>query len=373
MYKKVSVVILLLLFLVTAVSAQPNVERSAPMTAVLNDTITVTLKVEAKDPQTALDVIEFLPQGWEVVSWDVSNYNKSLVTYEYASQRTFAGKDRSAAHWGLTNVFGDVTITYQTKAVTGVYAEFITVWTYPEGFSSKTSLATVLPKAGVPYCGNGMCDTGENIFNCPQDCPVATQIRVFPIDLTLLAVFSIIGLVIVIVTYRYKVQKAKAVEAEKERISLEDLRAYLKLGLKRGYQIREMIDALRGANVDVSLLEEMERSERMTKAEDEIKKLLKKTPGAKERQTDEVIDKLKGVISNLRSDHEVKKVVDSLDGKGIDTKPVRVAAKKLKPKKEKPARKIPEDDKVITRLKELIDNMSKHDKNNIYKELKYSK
>jgi len=400
MYRKVSVILALVLLLVTAASAQVNVERSSLMTVVMNDTVSVTLKLTVTEPQSAVDVIDFMPIGWEITSWEVFGYDKANVTYEYSSQRTFAGKDRSAAHWEFKNVSNDITITYQSKATGGVYAEFITVWTYPDGFSSKTSMITVLPKAGIPYCGNAMCDSGENIFNCPQDCPVETQIKFLPIDFTLILALSIIALIITAVVYKYRVQKAKLYsETEKKRIALEDIRAYLKLGLRRGYQVREMIGALRGAGIDVSLLEEIERSERTANAAEEIKKLLAKKPSAKsvsvsvehkaeEIPSDGLVKRLKDVIGDLEGDHEVKQVMLKLDHNGFDTKAVKIAEKevkkekKLKPKKEslskKPKmqaprpKKIPKNDEVLIRLKDVMKNLRQKDKNNIYKELKDS-
>lgn len=368
MYKK-ALALIMLIFLISTAFAQVSVEKVSSMTAVINDTITVTIKISVDSPQSAVDIVEFVPLSWKITNWDVSGYNKSNVAYDYVDKIIFAGKERSAAHWRFKDVSNQITITYTTNAATAdLHSEFLTVWTYPGGFKTKSSFVTVLPKAGIPYCGNMICDSGENMFNCPQDCPAETQIKLLPVNLTLIIALAITGLIITFITYEYREQKEKACAAlEKERLAIEDLRAFLKLGLRRGYTIREMVDALRGANVDVSLLEEIARSEQIANAEEEIKKLLKKKPSKPKAEEapqalaepeDEVIARLKQIISSFQSDSDVNQLVNRLESNGINTEPVKIAHKELK-KKPKPVQTKQIDGKYIKKLKAKLAKLNK--------------
>jgi hypothetical protein len=412
MDRKVGVVFVLAFALISLASAQVTVDTIRPVTVMRNETFTIEIEISTTEAQTSFDVIQFLPLQWEVLSWEVSGYERADIFYEFSGQQIFAARDRAAAHWRFTKgLSNDVTITLQTRPVAGeqLYAEFITVWTYPGGFNSKSYILTVLPGVGVPFCGNTFCDPGENIFTCPQDCP--TQIELLPIDLTLIIVSAIISVTIIAVVYKFRFQKGRErMRLEKERLALEDLRAYLSLGLRRGYTVREMTEALRGAGYDVSLIEEIIRTSGLPDHVS-LRKVLKKEPELaepvppmeheEEIPPDEFQERLNEVISGLKRGADIEDTIDLNEipmavpvkevkknikralgqkRKAVLEKEVRKLLKKPKAKARpgkllaslpiRKRRRVPPDDEVIAKLKRVMNSLNAANKTHIYKKLK---
>lgn len=297
------VVILALVFILPIALGDVALNRQMPNAVQVENTINISLDFRSTKNIDAFDVVEFVPLGWEVSAWSVSNYDKDSVALESIPSYTYQGKARTAYHWnfrgGLSNE--QVLLVYTLKAKETGSNEFITVWTYPGGFNTNTTIMSVLPGEGVIFCGNGVCELGESSFNCLEDCP---QIAVQIYDITTILIILAIGAVVAILIYIYYKYLKKVL---KRRSTIEDLTIYLKLGLKRGYKLREMINALEGEGIETKMLEKLAKDENIKNLE---------TGGAKVYPESEIIQKIKGVVENL-SEKEKKSVYDELKIKKI--------------------------------------------------------
>lgn len=138
--KKIILAILLLSSLAFAVS----VDRSMPSRVDPSSGFTVSFTVNPEGSLSSFDLVDFVPSGWNLNSWDISGYSKSDVTFD-SKVLDYQGKTRNGLHWKFSkNLTSAATLSYTmtAPATTGSY-EFIAVWTYPGGFNSKTTSLTV--------------------------------------------------------------------------------------------------------------------------------------------------------------------------------------------------------------------------------------
>jgi hypothetical protein len=303
---KVGVSLLLVLLVFPIVLGEVTVERSEPSVLEQGKTTNITIQIVASEPVTVFDLVEFTPQGWVVTTWDVQGIQKSDVKYDSRDQY-YQGLVRTGNHWQFKGpVQGTMILTYDLIPVSAGSQEFITVWTYPAGFDSQKIIRSVIPPSGTAYCGNKVCDMGENADNCPLDC----KIPVIVYDITIIITIGvIIAAVILTILAKKGIDVWEALRIVKERIlaeerhgkkaPLEDLRAYMKLGLQRGYTLRQMAEALRGAGVDDSDFRRIASETEFKRREYELNKRLngdiKEIDG-----NDAVIRRLKQIIIKLK-------------------------------------------------------------------------
>jgi len=285
-----------------------NVNRKMPSSTQLGNTFNVSLEFKSSKHIDAFDVVEFLPYGWEITNWTVYGYNKNSVVLENIPNYQYQGKIRTAYHWSFREGLdtSQVLLVYTLKAKDTGSQEFITVWTYPGGFKTNTTIISVVPGEGVVYCGNGVCELGETSNTCPQDCP---KVKVKVMDIT--PILTILAAIVVILTFFYIYSKYIR-RIVKIRTTIEDLRAYIKLGLTRGYKLRELVNTLRGEGIDTTAIEEIVKDK-------EIQKLEKGT---------------KKVYPESKVIKEIKRVVESLSKEDMDSLYKELGIKRIGNKKD---------------------------------------
>ena len=288
--KERAILILLALTLSISLAAgEVYFEREMPTSVKLGSIVNVSIEANSSKPIDAFDVVEFIPYGWEVSNWTVENYNKNAVVLEKLDKYTYQGAVRTAYHWSFRDGLDKepVKLVYTLKAKDSGSQEFITVWTYPGGFKTNTTIMSVIPGEGVVFCGNGVCELGENSQNCPQDCPA---IKVKEIDIMPILLIIALGIAIAIIIYAAKRRFARVAKA---RTTIEDLRAFIKLGLARGYMLRELVNALIAGGIDKELVNEIIKDKEIQKMQKGNKKKI--PPEAK------ILEEIKRVVRNLEA------------------------------------------------------------------------
>ena len=189
---------------------------------------------------------------------------------------------------------------------------FLTVWTYPGGFDRQTTQLSVIPSGvSAAQCGNKVCESGESVANCPADCAIPISplsLAAFPnitIDVTLVVIavilfgFSLAAFVIYLkskqvfieMAARRRVQQRPLTNAE---IAVEDLRAFMKLGLRRGYTLRQMAEALSGSSIDTRPFREIAKEEIMKDMNHRVKDREMEL-----KKEDKYVHRLKGIMSRF--------------------------------------------------------------------------
>lgn len=165
-------VMIAMMFMVSAVyAAEVSVSKSFPSRVDPNGVLTVTFTISPGELISGFDLAELIPEGWTVSNWDVSGYQKSHVTQETRTQ-SYGGNTYAAYHWKFGNEFSSpVTFTYtlNVPVSSGDYG-FVSIWTYPGGFSSDSKTLSVA-EAPTVVCGDGTCNGDETYQTCPSDCP----------------------------------------------------------------------------------------------------------------------------------------------------------------------------------------------------------
>ncbi|MCD6547468.1 MAG: hypothetical protein J7K22_02860 [Nanoarchaeota archaeon] len=295
--KRAFVFAIMFLFLFSVAFAKVNVRKEMPLSVEYENTINVSIELKSDKNIGVFDFVEFLPKGWKIDSWTVYNYDKDRISYDFKTL-TYLGKEREAFHWRFEDGLGlrQVVLVYTITPKQAGNHEIISVWTYPGEFESSTNFMTVLPKKGVVFCGNGICELGETSITCPNDCP-RVEVEVYDITPILTGLLVVFGIAVVgYIYYRH----IKRITHVRERI--EDLRAFIKLGLKRGYTLREMVNALKGAGVKTDYIEKMMEEEEFKQLENGIKRKRKVYP------EDEIIQKIKKVVEELKEEDVFKEL-----------------------------------------------------------------
>jgi len=176
--KIMAVAMIAMIFMIgAAYAATVDVSKSFPSRVDPNGVLTVTFTISPGEAITGFDLAELIPEGWTITSWDVSGYEKAHVTQDTQAQ-SYGGTDYTAYHWAFGNEFSSaVTFTYtlDVPVASGDYG-FVSIWTYPGGFSSdsKTLSVAEAPPAPVYVCGDGSCNGDETYGTCPADCSAPT-------------------------------------------------------------------------------------------------------------------------------------------------------------------------------------------------------
>ena len=81
----------------------------------------------------------------------------------------------------------------------------------------------------------------------------------------------------------------------KEQIAIEDLRAYIKFGLRRGYTLRQMANALNGSNINTNKFKNVAKEEALKEMDYRATYHEQKT-----EIYDKYLERLKKVMKNLK-------------------------------------------------------------------------
>lgn len=90
-------------------------------------------------------------------------------------------------------------------------------------------------------------------------------------------------------------KKVKKEEIPSQQIPIEELRSFIKLGLERGYTLREMANALKGSNIDTNPFKRI--------AQEEMMKNMDYRAQAKQKELqkeDKYVRKLKSLMMKLQ-------------------------------------------------------------------------
>lgn len=297
------IIIFALLLVIPAVQGKVIFNKKMPSAVEVSNTFNISMDFKSTENINAFDIVEFIPLGWEISSWKVYNYNNNSVVLESESSYKYQGKERTAYHWSFKNGLSNsqVVLVYTIMAKDAGSKEFITVWTYPNGFETSTATMSVLPGEGVIFCGNNICELGENSHTCPQDCP---KIKVEVKDITPILVAIVISLAIITIIYLYITYLKKIL---KQKTAINDLSRYIKLGLQKGYKLKEMINALKNEGINTEMVEGIVKKNGLEKLE---------TGKAKMYPEEKIIQKIKKVIENL-SEEDIDSIYNELEIKKI--------------------------------------------------------
>lgn len=175
----------------------------------------------------------------------------------------------------------------------GTY-ESRTTWTYEGGFGNYAAYSSIIP-SGTPIPIAEETRTKTEIVGITVDLTILTVVIIiggFAIAAILLIFFSSKGVLRIIEKIKES-KPAEFISSEPAQVAVEDLRAFIKLGLQRGYTLREMVNALKGANVDATEFNNIAKEEM-------IIELDKKASEKDNKMPDSFANKLKTILEALK-------------------------------------------------------------------------
>lgn len=279
---KKCMIFLILLFLIIPISfGDVIITRDMPEKAELGETITISIHIYTTEELERFDVVEFVPAGWDVIDWEVHNYDRSSIVFERVGSRIYEGRRRVPFHWYFRDSIdeGEVIISYEIKVIDRGEQEFITYWMHPdETFDQSFSTIEVVRTDLIPP------------FEFPD-----YDLRPLVLILAILSSAAIIF-------YLHQRRKERG-ESKKKGSQIEDLRVFIKLGLERGYRLKELVHTLKGEGIDTELIEKLI-------LKDGLKDLKKKK--TKVYPEDKVIQKIKKIVEKM-SKEEKEKIYKKLE------------------------------------------------------------
>jgi hypothetical protein len=290
MYKKVSVVLLLVVLLALPVAlAEVTVTKTFPPSAKADEEITAVIVIQTDQWVDSLDLHEFTPKDWIITGWQITGFDKSNVFYETRNM-PYLEKEWTLSHWMFNKKFyGEITINYQLTPKEAGTFETLTTWAYPGGFDSSITYLGVLPSIiEFPEKAVSLLPEGEKrivIQGITIDFTVVVTILI-------IAGSSIFALVIALAAGK-KIAQIRTRGAVID-VSTEDLRAFIKLGLKRGYTLRDMVDALRGGRIGTEEFNEVAKEEMIQKMNDDAMEKEREISSAYAKKLKSIIERLKG-------------------------------------------------------------------------------
>jgi hypothetical protein len=107
-------------------------------------------------------------------NWIFKNFfnvsNRSLVWWS-GNEKAYLNDTEKGNYWGKTDGTGFSDICSDLDQ-NGICDDKYILWAYGIDYLpiSRYGLPPPPPTPPIPTCGNGICDIGENYYNCPQDC-----------------------------------------------------------------------------------------------------------------------------------------------------------------------------------------------------------
>ncbi len=158
---KMKYVSLALILLLIGNTFALTVELNAPNEVASGKQISTQIVLSGK--ADVVDVGVILPKGFKMTSWNIYGIEKSNVNV--SNEMVY---DKKMVHFQIKNVDGKVTL--ETNFITNSSGKLDFVVTYKEGNFTSMAYKSAYIKITEFVCGNGVCEPGENIFNCPVDC-----------------------------------------------------------------------------------------------------------------------------------------------------------------------------------------------------------
>lgn len=170
--KKIALVILVSLLVLSIANAQIGIVKDIPEEFKVREASTVQITIKPVSYES-FDIAELLPVGWEISSWEASG-NFSMVILEH-TKTSYLDSVREVYTWSSTGPTNqDIVITYTfTPRSVGTY-NITTVTTYspPPGFDTEDMQVSVVSPKLLSECGNNICEAlyGETYITCSEDC-----------------------------------------------------------------------------------------------------------------------------------------------------------------------------------------------------------
>lgn len=133
---------IMILLVISTAAADVSVTRNIG-SLTLNKQADIVLVVNSSNTNK-VDIVEFLPHGWQISSWSTTGISKDKLTIENYNNFNYIGSSYNAYHWKVRDSNSkQFSIDYKiTPKETGGF-KLISLWFNPEGFNSKTETVTV--------------------------------------------------------------------------------------------------------------------------------------------------------------------------------------------------------------------------------------
>ena len=158
---KTKYIVLALVLLLLGNAFALTVELNAPSEVAPGKQISTQIILSGKADIADIGVI--LPSGFKFDSWKVYGVEKNKVN---VSNEIVYGK--KMVHFQIKGINGKITL--ETNFVANSSGKLDFVVTYKEGNFTSMAYKSTYIKIKESVCGNGICEPGENMFNCPVDC-----------------------------------------------------------------------------------------------------------------------------------------------------------------------------------------------------------
>ncbi|MDD5181951.1 MAG: hypothetical protein PHC66_02135 [Candidatus Nanoarchaeia archaeon] len=281
------VLLLVLLLALPVAFASVDVTKTISPNVKANEEFNTTITITADSWTDTLDLHEFTPSGWIVTGWHIDGFDKAYVFYE-TRDMFYQDNYRTLSHWKFDKRFyGTITVSYQTTPTdTGTY-ETLTTWTYLGGFDSIVSYINVLPSlTKFPEAAVNLLPEGEKEL----------VIQGFTIDFTVIVTVLIVAgaILFALVMSIAAGKKIAEISSGGTRVPIEDLRTFIKLGLRRGYTLRDMVDALKGGRIDTTYFNEIAKEESIQRMNEAAMENETRISEAYTKRLKSIIERLKG-------------------------------------------------------------------------------
>jgi hypothetical protein len=186
-----------------------------------------------------------------------------------------------------------VTISYRILPASSGTHDILTVWTYQGGYDETTTTINALPKTAPTSIVQPITE------EFPAIKPVIgeIQINLTPIVIIIIIFGFMTAAYIVLIKAAEHMPPKVVYEASvpDEDVAIEDLRAFIKLGLRRGYTLRQMSEELHASRLNTEHFKEIAKEE-MVKDMDRMAKLREQEMSS----DDKFVKRLKGIIRDIQ-------------------------------------------------------------------------
>lgn len=156
-------------FFAISLSYGITVERTAVPAADFGEQVEITFFINPDGIQK-FDFTETLPAQWEILSWGVQGISKESVLFSQTTPEILENS-KTVYSWAFENALEPITLTYIVVVNSVGEVDLKTMWFYEEQIESQENEFFVRSTGVV--CGDNICQSayGENLINCPGDCP----------------------------------------------------------------------------------------------------------------------------------------------------------------------------------------------------------